>query len=218
MPSHFEYCVCLWMCVWVKSIGYFQEVVALLSLLSFPFNQISESERHRTGHCFLRTHTNTRRYLRSHICKLSLLFHKEEIPSQPTPTGSLLHTSSCGSVSGSVCVSTSGLLLFACSFSLQMLSVAFIEGKEAKEGKDGSRDLAPHALGIKLLKLLSCWNQFAIQQQKENLTLQVIIFYSLQKIKYANVLQLHPKNAADSLHFSIHINFFIITHLSVSFV
>lgn len=126
-------CVFVCVCLSVTSIGYFQEVVVLLSLLSFLFNQISESETCRTGHRSRQTHTNTHSYLRSHICKLSLLFQREEIPSQPTPTGSFLNTSPCESVLGSGCVSTSGLL-FCVLFSLQMLSVAFADGKEGKEG------------------------------------------------------------------------------------
>lgn len=45
-----------------------------------------------------------------------------------------------------------------------------------------------------------------------------LFFIVLQKIKYANVLQLHPKNAADSPHFSIHGYFFMTAHLPVSLV
>lgn len=78
------------------------------------------------------THTPTQ--VSPLICKLSLLIQKEEIPSQPTPTGSLLNTSSCESVLGSVCVSTSGLLFCVCLFSLQMLSVTFTDGEEGEEG------------------------------------------------------------------------------------
>lgn len=46
-------------CVSVQPIGYFQEVVAILGLLPFFYNQISESETRGTGHHFLWTHSRT---------------------------------------------------------------------------------------------------------------------------------------------------------------
>lgn len=52
-------CVCVCTLVSIGSIGYFQEVVARLSLLSLFLNQISESETCRTGHHFLQTHKHT---------------------------------------------------------------------------------------------------------------------------------------------------------------
>lgn len=57
------------------------------------------------------------------------------------------------------------------------LSLPLRERKEREE-RTGPEIVLSMCLGIKLLKLSRCRNQFAIQQQKENLTLQVIIFYS----------------------------------------
>lgn len=127
------------MCVCVKSIGYFQEVVALLSLLSFLFNQIRESETRTTGHCFLRnTHKHT---LISPLTHLQVVTVVPQIgnPFSAHTYWQLITHQFRGSVSGSVCVSTSGLLPFACLFSLQMLSVAFIEGKEGSVSLTGER-------------------------------------------------------------------------------
>lgn len=85
-----------------------------------------------------------------------------------------------------------------------MLSVAFIEGKEGKGGKDGSGDVALRVFGHQAVKIVALLKPIYNSAAKGKSHSAGHYFYSLQKIKYANVLQLHPKNAADSPHFSFH--------------
>lgn len=62
-------CVCMYMCTQasVGSIGYSQEVVARLNLLSLFLNQISESETCRTGHHFLRPNIQTHMFMHTRM-------------------------------------------------------------------------------------------------------------------------------------------------------